>query len=95
VSPRRPAVFQIPTAVETMMQLLFTIRRNILVTTFLAALFVTHTAHAASQRAAIHLPVLWAKSWLIGYALLFVGILLGLLAVLIPSMRKVLRKRDV
>ena len=42
VSPRRPAVFQIPSAVETMMQPLFTIRRNILVTTFLAALFFTH-----------------------------------------------------
>ena len=94
VSPRRPAVFQIPSAVETMMQPLFTIRRNILVTTFLAALFFTHAAHAAAQRAALHLPVLWGKSWLIGYALLFVGILLGLLAVLIPSMRKVLRKKD-
>jgi hypothetical protein len=40
------------------------------------------------------LPILWAKSWLIGYALLFLGILLGMLAVLIPSMRKVLRKKD-
>ena len=40
------------------------------------------------------MPVLWGKSWLIGYALLFLGILLGMLAVLIPSMRKVLRKKD-
>ena len=38
--------------------------------------------------------MLWGKSWLIGYALLFLGILLGLLAVLIPSMRKVLRKKE-
>ncbi|MCU0961902.1 MAG: hypothetical protein MUF48_17540 [Pirellulaceae bacterium] len=41
------------------------------------------------------LPVLWAKSWMIGYALLFLCILLGMLATLLPSMRKVLRKRDV
>jgi hypothetical protein len=40
------------------------------------------------------LPVLFAKSWAIGYALVFLGILLGLLAVTIPSMRKALRKKD-
>ena len=77
-----------------MMPLLSSIRRNMLVIAFFATLFFTHTAHAAAQRAALHLPVLWGKSWLLGYALLFLGILLGLLAVLIPSMRKVLRKRD-
>ncbi len=37
---------------------------------------------------------LLAKSWLIGYALVALGILLGLLAVLIPSMRKALRRKD-
>jgi hypothetical protein len=41
------------------------------------------------------LPVLWAKSWLVGYALVFLCILLGMLAVLLPSMRKVLRKKDI
>ena len=40
------------------------------------------------------LPVLFAKSWAIGYALVFLCILLGLLAVTIPGMRKALRKRD-
>lgn len=40
------------------------------------------------------LPVLWAKSWAIGYALVFLCILLGMLAVLIPSMRKPLRRRE-
>ncbi len=39
-------------------------------------------------------PVLWAKSWLIGYALVFLCILLGMLAVLIPSLRTTLRKKD-
>ncbi len=39
------------------------------------------------------LPLLLAKSWLLGYALVFLAVLLGLLAVLIPSMRKTLRKR--
>ncbi len=39
-------------------------------------------------------PVVLAKNWLIGYALVFLCILLGLLAVLIPSMRKALRKKE-
>ncbi len=38
-------------------------------------------------------PVLLAKSWLIGYAIMGLSILLGMLAVLIPSMRKVVRKK--
>lgn len=70
------------------------IRRNILLIVFLAVLLIAHTAQAASERVALDLPVLWGKSWLIGYALLFLCILLGMLAVLIPSMRKVLRKKD-
>lgn len=60
---------------------------------FLCLLLVTQGVYA-SPSAAVSMPILWAKSWLIGYALLFLGILLGMLAVLIPSMRKVLRKRD-
>ena len=76
------------------MPLLPTLRRGTLVIAFLTTHLVAHTAHAASLSAALQLPVLWGKSWLIGYALLFLGILLGLLAVLIPSMRKALRKKD-
>ena len=40
------------------------------------------------------LPVLFGKSWAIGYALVFLGILLGLVAVTTPSMRTSLRKKD-
>ncbi len=40
------------------------------------------------------LPPLLAKSWALGYSLVFLGILLGMLAVLIPSFRKSVRKRD-
>ena len=49
----------------------------------------TGTASAAAT-----LPVLLAKSWAIGYALVFLAILLGSLAVLIPAMRKSVRKRS-
>lgn len=75
------------------------IRRHVLVIALLALLLFAQTAHAAPQRVAVALPVLWApvlwaKGSLIGYSLLFLGILLGLLAVLIPSMRKVLRKKE-
>ena len=52
------------------------------------------TAMAAQEALAGSLPVLIGKTWLLGYALVFLAILLGLLAVLIPSMRKTLRKRD-
>jgi hypothetical protein len=84
-----------PPATETMMPLLPTIRRGTLVIAFIASLLMTHAAHAAAHGAALNLPVLWGKdSWLIGYALLFLGILLGMLAVLIPSLRKPLRKKD-
>ncbi|MFW6171301.1 MAG: hypothetical protein ACODAD_12490 [Planctomycetota bacterium] len=47
----------------------------------------------AGPVAAAAVPVLLAKSWFVGYALVFLAILLGLLAVLIPSMRKSLRKK--
>lgn len=39
-------------------------------------------------------PIVLAKSWMLGYALVFLCILLGLLAVTIPSMRKALRRKD-
>lgn len=51
------------------------------------------TAEAGPLGAGV-IPVLLAKSWFLGYALVFLAILLGLLAVLIPSMRKSLRRRD-
>jgi len=38
-------------------------------------------------------PLLIAKSWLIGQSIVGLCILLGMLAVLIPSMRKVVRKK--
>jgi hypothetical protein len=96
VSPRLPTVpAPFLTAAETMMSQLSSLRRHVLVIVFFAALLLTHTACAASERAVLDLPVLWGeKSWMIGYALLFLGILLGMLALLIPSMRKVLRKKD-
>jgi hypothetical protein len=40
------------------------------------------------------LPALLAKSWALGYTIVFLGILLGLLAVLIPSLRKVVRAKE-
>lgn len=52
-------------------------------------ILTTHVAYAGST-----MPVLIGKNWLLGYALVFLAVLLGLLAVLIPSMRKKLRKRD-
>jgi hypothetical protein len=54
-------------------------------------LLLASTAHASPGDA---VPPLFAKSWGIGYALVFLAVLLGLLAVLIPSMRKTLRRRD-
>ncbi len=44
--------------------------------------------------AMLGVSVLLAKSWLAGYGLVFLCVLLGLLAVLIPSMRKTLRSKD-
>jgi len=71
------------------------LRRHLLVIVLSALLLAAHTAPAAAAApAALALPVLCGKSWMIGYALLFLGILLGMLALLIPSMRKVLRKKD-
>ncbi len=40
------------------------------------------------------LPFLLAKSWALGYTIVFLGILLGMLAVLIPSLRKVVRTKE-
>ena len=40
------------------------------------------------------MPVLLAKSSAMGYSLVFLGILLGMLAVLIPSLRKAVRKKE-
>jgi hypothetical protein len=92
--PSHPAS-ENPPATETMMPLLLTIRRSTLVIAFITSLLMTHTAHAAAHGATLNLPVLWGKdSWLIGYALLFLAILLGMLALLIPSLRKPLRKKD-
>lgn len=60
----------------------------------LAAGLVSSLPAAASARGMIGtVPVLLAKSWFIGYALVFLAILLGMLAILIPSMRKKLRKK--
>jgi hypothetical protein len=39
-------------------------------------------------------PALLAKSWALGYTIVFLGILLGMLAVLIPSLRKVVRTKE-
>ena len=46
------------------------------------------------QTVGVAMPWLLAKNWAIGYALFFLAILLGLLALLIPSMRKAIRKKD-
>ncbi len=71
--------------------------RGTSVAVLLAVLLLSTPAWAASTPPPPlgPLPVLWAKSWLIGYALLFLCILLGMLAVLIPSMRTALRKKDI
>jgi hypothetical protein len=50
-------------------------------------------AHAGPVADQLMLPVLFAKSWFIGYGLVFLAVLLGLLALLIPSRRKTLRRR--
>lgn len=50
-------------------------------------------AATAGVSATVATPLL-AKSWLIGYSLVGLGILLGLLAVAIPSMRKTIRKKE-
>ncbi len=70
------------------------IRRPLLVVALLAMVLWTPTVQAAPGCVAAAWTPLWAKSWLIGYSLLFLAILLGMLAILIPSMRKVLRKKD-
>ena len=71
------------------------IRRLLPLPAALPAGFVSGIARASEVPYEPALPVLLGKSWALGYTLVFLGILLGLLAVLIPSMRKPLRKRDV
>lgn len=71
------------------MEQISSIRPLILTVAFLVTFCLTRLAHAAEG-----LPLVLAKSGLIGFGLLFLCILLGLLAVLIPSMRKVLRKKE-
>jgi hypothetical protein len=77
-----------------MMSQLPSIRRHMLAIAILALVLLTQTVHVAPVCVAVAVPLLWAKSWLLGYGLLLLGILLGMLAVLIPSMRKVLRKKE-
>ena len=60
----------------------------------LAPLLVTSTAEASQEVTTVPMPALLAKSWLIGYALVFLCILLGLLAALLSSRRKTLRKKE-
>lgn len=76
------------------MRFLRLIRRSVLLTATGALTLVTTAAHASPTSPPLALPSLLAKSWLTGYALVFLAILLGLLAVLIPSMRKSLRRKD-
>ena len=57
-------------------------------------LLLASIAQAAEGTTGLAMPTLLAKNWLLGYALVFLCVLLGLLAVLIPSMRKVLRRKD-
>jgi hypothetical protein len=76
-----------------MMSQLASNRRHLPVIVILLALLLTQTTQAA-EHPVLSLPVLWAKSWMLGFAIMFLCILLGLLAVLLPSMRKVLRKKD-
>ncbi len=45
------------------------------------------------QASVVGYPLLLAKSGLLGFAIVSLPILLGTLAVLIPSMRKVVRKK--
>ena len=79
---------------EFNMRFLRLIRRSALLTATGTLSLVTTAAHASQSSINLATPTLLAKSWLLGYALVFLAILLGLLAVLIPSMRKVLRRKD-
>ncbi len=73
----------------------FRMFRRATITAVAGALSLVATcAEAHEAWAASGMPVLLAKNWAVGYALVFLAILLGLLAVLIPSMRKVLRKKE-
>lgn len=90
--PILPTIITLP-ASEITMSLPPALRRCLLALVFLCLFCLTQGLHASTITAS-PLPILWGKSWAIGYALLFLGILLGMLAVLIPSMRKVLRKKD-
>ena len=70
------------------------IRRGTILAAAGALSLLTASAHASQTLAVSSMPVLLAKSWALGYALVFLAILLGLLGVLIPSMRKSLRKKE-
>ena len=76
------------------MRFLRLIRRSLLLTASGTLSLVTTAAHASQTSTDLAMPTLLAKSWLLGYALVGLAVLLGLLAVLIPSMRKALRRRD-
>ena len=68
------------------------VRLVLMLCTFLAAVSAANAATITGS-ATPGYPVLLAKSWLIGYAIVGLSILLGTLAVLISSMRKVVRKK--
>ena len=76
------------------MPIFLSTRRTITSATLFAALLVSSTAHASQAGSVSALPILLGKQWAIGYAIVFLCILLGVLAVAISSMRKALRKRD-
>ena len=62
---------------------------------FVVALLSTPAlAHAGASPATLFMAPVLAKAWFLGYALVFLAILLGFLAVTIPSMRKTLRKKE-
>ena len=91
----RPSPIDLDTVqTEPNMRFFRLIRRSALLTATSALTLVTTAAHASQNSTHLVLPSLLAKSWLIGYALVFLAVLLGLLAVLIPSMRKSLRRKD-
>lgn len=70
---------------------------SVLVVTSMLLVMVTpvngEVATQFAQNPVIGLPLLLAKSWAIGYTIVGLAILLGTLAVLISSMRKVVRKK--
>jgi hypothetical protein len=72
-------------------------RRAITMGHLQGGLFTTHDVRdflICQRFTMLTMPWLLAKSWALGYAFLFLAILLGLLAVLIPSMRKAIRVKE-